>query len=88
MPTRRQVPDPLNHLDGFYVLMHIKTNRSEQAKLESLPDCVAKLPSGRGDASPTNPNKPHPRLNDRGVLQRCNVSSGALPIITDFERIY
>jgi hypothetical protein len=39
MPTRRQVPDPLNHLDGFYVRENMKTNRIEQAKLESLPTC-------------------------------------------------
>ena len=73
MPTRRQVPDPLNHLDGFYMLMHIKTNRSEQAKLESLPDRGCKLPSRSGDASPMAPNKPLAGLNGRGVLQRCNV---------------
>ncbi len=73
MPTRRQVPDPLNHLDGFYVRMHIKTNRIEQAKLESLPDRVRKLPSRPVDASPVAPIKPLAGLNDRGVLQRCNV---------------
>ncbi len=82
MPTRRQVPDPLNHLDDFYVLKNIKTNRIVQAKLESLPDRVRKLPSRSGDASLMNPIGPRIRLNDRGVLQRCNDSARVLCIKT------